>query len=135
TVCKAAPIKQPAKLAALPSRPLSRKGRKIPEYTAHGPSRRQLLINVGDHPKAANLTTLFKDLSLDILIRQGLRVKVLAVQLTYNRYSVPTDKVSSKCDLDIFRGAVTSHFKTHYKFTPWVSMPTSKSFLRIVDVP
>ncbi|PPQ90825.1 hypothetical protein CVT25_012159 [Psilocybe cyanescens] len=120
TACKAAPIKQPALLAAPPSRPPSRKGRKIPDYTAHGPSRRQLLIDVGDHAKDANLTTLFKDLSSDVLSRQGLRVKVL---------------VPSEHDTDILRGMITSHFKVHYKFTPWVGMPTSKLFLQIVDIP
>ncbi|PPQ94761.1 hypothetical protein CVT25_007501 [Psilocybe cyanescens] len=131
----AAPIKQPASPAAPPSRPPSRKGRKIPDYTAHGPSRRQLLVDVGDHAKDANLSTLFKDLSSDVLSRQGLRVKVLGVQLAYDGYSVPTDKVPSEHDTDILRGAITSHFKAHYKFMPWVGMPTSKSFLRIVDVP
>ncbi|PPQ95147.1 hypothetical protein CVT25_011082, partial [Psilocybe cyanescens] len=135
TARKAAPIKQPASPAAPPSRPPSRKGRKIPDYTAHGPSRCQLLVDVGDHAKDANLSTLFKDLSSDVLSRQDLRVKVLGVQLAYDGYSVPTDKVPSERDTDILRGAITSHFKAHYKFTPWVSMPTSKSFLRIVDVP
>ncbi|PPQ93625.1 hypothetical protein CVT25_001095 [Psilocybe cyanescens] len=128
-------IQQPATPAAPPSHPPSCKGRRIPDYTSHGRSRRQLLIDVGDHAKDANLTTLFKDLSLDILSRQGLRVKVLGVQIAYNGYSVPTDKVPSERGTDILRGAVTTHFKTHYKFTPWVGMPTSKSFLQIVDVP
>ncbi|PPQ93964.1 hypothetical protein CVT25_015113 [Psilocybe cyanescens] len=71
----------------------------------------------------------------DILSRQGLRVKVLGVQLVYDGYSVPTDKVPSERDTDILRGAITSHFKAHYNFKPWVGMPMSKSFLRIVDVP
>ncbi|PPQ85545.1 hypothetical protein CVT25_006796, partial [Psilocybe cyanescens] len=105
TARKAAPIKQPALPAAPPSRPPSRKGRKIPEYTAHGPSKGQLLINMREHPKDANLSTLFKDL-----------------------YSVPTNKVPSERDTDILRGTITSHFKAHYKFTPWISMPTSKLF-------
>ncbi|PPQ92730.1 hypothetical protein CVT25_014047, partial [Psilocybe cyanescens] len=173
TARKAAPIKQPASPAAPPSRSPSRKGRKIPDYTAHGPSRRQLLVDVGDHAKDANLSTLFKDLSSDVLSRQGLRVKVLGVQLAYDGYSLPTDKVPSERDTDILhvlsrqglrvkvlgvqlaydgyslptdkvpserdtdilRGAITAHFKAHYDFTPWVGMPTSKSFLRIVDVP
>ncbi|PPQ95519.1 hypothetical protein CVT25_000813, partial [Psilocybe cyanescens] len=135
TARKAAPIKQPASPAAPPAMSPSRKGRKIPDYTAHGPSRRQLLVDVGDHAKDANLSTLFKDLSADVLSRQGLRVKVLGVQLAYDGYSVPTDKVPSERDTDILRGAITSHFKAHYKFMPWVGMPTSKSFLRIVDVP
>ncbi|PPQ94892.1 hypothetical protein CVT25_004373 [Psilocybe cyanescens] len=129
TACKAAPIKQPALPAAPPSRPPSCKGRKISDYTAHSPSRRQLLIDVGDHAKDANLTTLFKDLSLDVLSRQGLHVKVLGVQLAYNGYSVPTDKIPSKRDMDILCGVITSHFKAHYKFMLWVSMPTSKLFL------
>ncbi|PPQ92896.1 hypothetical protein CVT25_010498 [Psilocybe cyanescens] len=94
-----------------------------------------MLIDVGDHAKDANFTTLFKDLSADVLLRQGLRVKVLGVEVAYNGYAVPTDKVPSERNTEILRGAVTAHFKTHYKFTPWVGMPTSKSFLRIVDVP
>ncbi|PPQ91088.1 hypothetical protein CVT25_011953 [Psilocybe cyanescens] len=118
-------IQQPAMPAAPPSCPPSRKGRRIPDYTSHGPSRRQLLINVGDHAKDANLTTLFKDLSSDILSRQGLCVKILGVEIAYDGYSVPTDKVPSERDTDILCGAVTAHFKTHYKFTPWVGMPTS----------
>ncbi|PPQ88341.1 hypothetical protein CVT25_012623, partial [Psilocybe cyanescens] len=132
---KKAPAQQPAPPAAPPSRPASRKGRRILDYTSHGPSRRQLLIDVGDHAKDANLTTLFKDLSSDVLSCQGLRVKVLGVEIAYDGYSVPTDKVPSERDTDILCGAVTAHFKAHYKFTPWVSMPTSKLFLRIVDVP
>ncbi|PPQ94386.1 hypothetical protein CVT25_002459 [Psilocybe cyanescens] len=126
---KKAQIQQPATPAAPPSRPPSCKGRRIPDYTSHGPSRRQLLIDVGDHAKDANLTTLFKDLSSDILSRQGLHVKVLGVEIAYDGYSVPTNKVPSERDMDILRGAVTAYFKTHYKFTPWVGMPTSKSFL------
>ncbi|PPQ83527.1 hypothetical protein CVT25_006962, partial [Psilocybe cyanescens] len=133
--CKKAPVQQPAAPAAPPSRPASHKGRRIPEYTLHGPSRHQMLIDVGDHAKYANLATLFKDLSLDVLSRQGLRVKVLGVQIAYDGYSIPTDKVPSEHDTDILCDTVTSHFKAHYKFTPWVSMPMSKSFLRIVDVP
>ncbi|PPQ95256.1 hypothetical protein CVT25_001120, partial [Psilocybe cyanescens] len=132
---KKAHIQQPAMPAAPLSRPPSRKGRRIPDYTSHGPSRRQMLIDVGDHAKDANLTTLFKDLSADILLHQGLCVKVLGVEVAYDGYSVPTDKVPSERDTEILRGAVTAHFKTHYKFTPWVGMPTSKLFLRIVDVP
>ncbi|PPQ93297.1 hypothetical protein CVT25_015105 [Psilocybe cyanescens] len=127
--CKKAPVQQPAELAAPPSRPTSHKGRRIPEYTSHGPSRHQMLIDVGDHAKDANLATLFKDLSSNVLSCQGLCVKVLGVQLTYDGYSIPTDKVPSECDTDMLRGMVTSHFKAHYKFTPWVGMPTSKSFL------
>ncbi|PPQ95966.1 hypothetical protein CVT25_000409 [Psilocybe cyanescens] len=90
---------------------------------------------MGDHVKDANLTTLFKDLSLDVLSRQSLCVKVLGDKIAYDGYSVPTDKVPSERDTDILRGVVTAHFKAHYKFMPWVGMPTSKSFLRIVDVP
>ncbi|PPQ93734.1 hypothetical protein CVT25_013042 [Psilocybe cyanescens] len=121
--------------AAPLSRPASRKGRRIPDYTSHSPSRRQLLIDMGDHAKDANLTTLFKDLSSDVLSCQGLRVKVLGVEIAYDGYAVPTDKVPSERDTDILCGAVTTHFKAHYKFMPWVGMPMSKSFLRIVDVP
>ncbi|PPQ94566.1 hypothetical protein CVT25_011506 [Psilocybe cyanescens] len=132
---KKAPARQPASLAAPPSRPTSRKGRRIPDYTSHGSSRRQLLINVGDHTKDANLTTLFKDLSSDVLFYQGLCVKVLGVEIAYDGYAVPTDKVPSERDTDILCSAVTTHFKAHYKFMPWVGMPTSKLFLRIVDVP
>ncbi|PPQ94977.1 hypothetical protein CVT25_005381 [Psilocybe cyanescens] len=116
---KKAHIQQPAALAAPPSRPPSCKGRRILDYTAHSPSRHQMLINVGDHAKDADLTTLFKDLSANVLLRQGLRVKVLSVEVAYNGYSVPTDKVPSERDTEILRGAVTAHFKTHYKFTPW----------------
>ncbi|PPQ94594.1 LOW QUALITY PROTEIN: hypothetical protein CVT25_010693 [Psilocybe cyanescens] len=112
-------IQQPASLAAPPSRPPSYKGRRILDYTSHSPSRRQLLINVGDYAKDANLTTLFKDLSLDILSHQGLRVKVLGVEIAYSGYSVPTDKVPSERDTDILRGVVTAYFKAHYKFMPW----------------
>ncbi|PPQ90301.1 hypothetical protein CVT25_013160 [Psilocybe cyanescens] len=77
-------IQQPALPAAPPSRPPSCKGRRIPDYTSHSSSRCQLLINVGDHAKDANLTTLFKDLSLNVLSRQGLCVKVLGVEITYD---------------------------------------------------
>ncbi|PPQ93923.1 hypothetical protein CVT25_010695, partial [Psilocybe cyanescens] len=133
--CKKVQIQQPATPAAPPSRPPSRKGRRILDYTSHGPSRRQLLIDVGDHAKDANLTTLFKDLSSDVLSHQGLRVEVLGIEIAYDGYSVPTDKVPSEHDTYILRGTVTAHFKAHYKFTPWVGMPMSKSFLRIVDVP
>ncbi|PPQ95923.1 LOW QUALITY PROTEIN: hypothetical protein CVT25_000397, partial [Psilocybe cyanescens] len=122
--CKKVQIQQPAMPTAPVSRPPSRKGRRIPDYTTHGPSRHQMLINVGDH-----------DLSTDILLCQGLRVKVLGVEVVYDGYSVPTDKVPSERDTKILRGAITAHFKTHYKFTPWVGMPTSKLFLQIVDVP
>ncbi|PPQ91137.1 hypothetical protein CVT25_012427 [Psilocybe cyanescens] len=132
---KKAPTQQPALSAAHLSRPTSRKGRRIPDYTSHGPSMRQLLIDVGDHAKDANLTTLFKNLSSDILSCQGLRVKVLGVEIAYDGYTVPTDKVPSERDTDILRGAVTAHFKAHYKFTPWVGMPMSKLFLQIVNVP
>ncbi|PPQ93536.1 hypothetical protein CVT25_000385 [Psilocybe cyanescens] len=55
--------------------------------------------------------------------------------MSFYRYFVPTNKVPSEHNTDILRGAVTAHFKAHYKFMPWVSMPMSKSFLRIVDVP
>ncbi|PPQ91177.1 hypothetical protein CVT25_002586 [Psilocybe cyanescens] len=134
--CKKVQIQQPATPAAPLSCPPSCKGRRIPDYTSHGPSRRQLLIDVGDHAKDANLTTLFKDLSSDILSRQGLRVKVLGIEIAYNGYSVPTDKVPSEHDTDILRGAVTAHFKTHYKFMPWVlimtwiTSPNGKRLLR-----
>ncbi|PPQ95090.1 hypothetical protein CVT25_002771 [Psilocybe cyanescens] len=124
TARKKAPTQQPAPPAAPPSHPPSRKGRRIPDYTSHSPSRRQLLINVGDHAKDANLTTLFKDLSSDVLSRQGLCAKVLGVEITYDGYSVPTDKVPSEHDMDILRGTVTAHFKAHYKFTPWVLIMT-----------
>ncbi|PPQ84646.1 hypothetical protein CVT25_015459 [Psilocybe cyanescens] len=77
--CKKASVQQPAELAAPPSRPASCKGRRILEYTLHDPFRCQLLINVGDHPKDANLATLFKDLSSDVLSCQSLCIKVLGV--------------------------------------------------------
>jgi len=132
----AAPVIQPAaaQSAAGPSRPKTpQKQRHVPSFTAPGPTRRQVLISFGKG-LAPNLDVA----RLHNTVNQALttvhaKVTVLSSGPAYNGYSLTTSQVANVKDLEIIHGAVAPLLPTGLQY--WVGLPTSTSFVKIVDVP
>jgi len=132
----AAPVIQPAAAqpAAGPSRPETlQKWRHVPSFTAPGPTRRQVLVSFGKG-LAPNL-----DIArLHNAVNQALttahaKVAVLSLGPAYDGYSLTTSQVANVKDLEIIHGAVAPLLPTGLQY--WVGLPTSMSFIKIVDVP
>jgi len=132
----AAPVIQPAvaQSAAGPSRPETpRKRRHVPSFTAPGPTRHQVLVSFGKG-LAPNLDVA----RLHNAVNQALttaraKVAVLSSGPAYDGYSLTTSQVANVKDLEIIRGAVAPLLPTGLQY--WVGLPTSTSFVKIVDVP
>ena len=132
----AAPIIQPAaaQSAVGPSRPETpRKRRHVPSFTAPGPTCRQVLVSFGKG-LAPNLDVA----RLHNAVNQALttahaKVAVLSSGPAYDGYSLTTSQVANVKDLEIIRGAVAPFQPTGLQYR--VGLPTSMSFVKIVDVP
>jgi len=132
----AAPTIQPAaaQSAAGPSRPETpRKRKSVPSFTAPGPTRRQVLVSFGKG-LAPNLDVA----RLHTAVNQALsaahaKVAVLSSGPAYDGYSLTTSQVANNKDLELIRGVVAPLLPTGLQY--WVGLPTSTSFVKIVDVP
>jgi len=61
------------------------------------------------------------------------KVAVLSLGPAYDGYSLTTSQVANVKDLEIIRSAVAPLLPTGLQY--WVGLPTSTSFVKIVDVP
>jgi len=132
----AAPVIQPAaaQSAAGPSCPKTpRKQRDVPSFTAPGLTRRQVLISFGKG-LAPNLDVA----RLHNAVNQALttahaKVAVLSSGPAYDSYSLTTSQVANIKDLEIIRSTVAPLLPTGLQY--WVGLPTSTSFVKIVNIP
>jgi len=151
SVAKSAPASQPVTVAELarvaPHLPVdnvtqaySRRGtgrparkRKIPtpNFTTQGPSRKQILITFSGLFITCDLG-LFLARACDALDTAKIKLTLLAMTTAYGGYSISTAEVPHPAAHDVICGFAMQIFKTDAMY---VGLPTSTSYIRIIDVP
>jgi len=151
SVAKSAPLFQPVTVAELArvaphlpvdnvaqaysrraaGRPAQKHKIPTPNFTTQGPSRKQILITFSGPFVTCDLG-LFLARARDALDAAKLKLTLLAMTTAYGGYSISTAEVPHPAALDVIRGFAMRNFKTDAMY---VSLPTSTSYIRIIDVP
>src|SRR4051812_19638693 len=105
-----------------------------PTFTAAGPSRKQILVSFPEKKAPAfdshKLLTLVND-----TLHGGRKsiMSALSVTEAYEGIAIATNTVAWQSDVDLVRNAVKRAFPNSPKV--WVGLPTSTSYLKMIDVP
>jgi len=112
-------------------RPARKRKVPTPNFTTQGPSRKQILITFSGPFVTCDLG-LFLARAHDALEAAKIKLTLLAMTTAYGGYSISTAEVPHPAALDVIRGFAMQNFKTDAMY---VSLPTSMSYIRIIDVP
>ncbi|KAK1215528.1 hypothetical protein PQX77_021859 [Marasmius sp. AFHP31] len=110
--------------------------RTTPSYTLSGPSRKQVLVSF---PRGGETPSL--DLSLvtttvgAALRNRGKSLKVLSTKPAYDSWSMSTSVVATTLEVEIIETRIKEMVPSEFRNSLWVSLPTSTSYLKVLDVP
>ncbi|TFK16610.1 hypothetical protein FA15DRAFT_662027 [Coprinopsis marcescibilis] len=104
-------------------------------FTSRGPSRKQVLVMFEGKavPTGFPVNILMAGCNT-ALIRANGTTHVLASQLAYDGLSLSTTSVANVKDIDIIHAKVLEVCPASHKDKTWVGLPTSTSYLKVVDV-
>jgi len=103
----------------------------LPNFTTMGPSRRQILISFNNKKIACDFN-LFIKRAQAALASAELNLRVLSMADAYGGYTVYTEEVPHPNAINVIRGLAVSIFQTDALY---VGLPTSTSYIKIMDVP
>jgi len=112
-------------------RPAQKHKIPTPNFTTEGPSHKQILITFSGPFVTCDLG-LFLARACNALDAAKIKLTLLAMTTAYGRYSISTADVPHPAVLDVIYGFAMRIFKTDAMY---VGLPTSTSYIRIIDVP
>ncbi|TFK22363.1 hypothetical protein FA15DRAFT_706395 [Coprinopsis marcescibilis] len=105
-------------------------------FTSRGPLRKQVLVMFEGKavPTGFPINILMAGCNAALTRANG-TTRVLASQLAYDGLSLSTTLVANPKDIDIICAKVLEVCPTSHKDKTWVGLPTSTSYLKVLDVP
>ncbi|TFK16350.1 hypothetical protein FA15DRAFT_662232, partial [Coprinopsis marcescibilis] len=113
-----------------------KKTTSTPSFTSRGPSRKQVLVMFEGKavPTGFPVNILMAGCNAALTRANG-TTRVLAAQLAYDGLSLSTTSVANPKDIDIICAKVLEVCPASHKDKTWVGLPTSTSYLKVLDVP
>ena len=108
-----------------------------PSFTSKGPTRKQLLVAYPSEdvlPREANLPLVCTRAN-KALRDSGSPLKVISVTWAYRGLSLATSAVPQPKEIDLLRGSIYESLPRAKQDKPWVGLPQSTSYLKVLDVP
>ena len=99
-----------------------------------GPNRRQILVSFEGNVPDVNLIHLVEDVNRG-LASDRFGVRVLSANRAYQGFTLATSTVPTPAEVDLVRAWIFHSIPDADDLKAWVGLPTSTSYLKIVDVP
>ncbi|KAK1234029.1 hypothetical protein PQX77_002777 [Marasmius sp. AFHP31] len=114
----------------------ARNARATPSYTSSGPSRKQVLVSFprGGEMPSLNLSLVTATVGA-ALRNRGKSFKVLSTEPVYNGWSMSTSAIATTPEVEIIAARIRDMVPSEFKNSLWVGLPTSTSYLKVLDVP
>ncbi|KAK1217798.1 hypothetical protein PQX77_019548, partial [Marasmius sp. AFHP31] len=114
----------------------ARNTRATPSYTSSGPSRKQVLVSFPRGGEAPSLNLSLVTATVGAALRnRGRSLKVLSTKPAYDGWSISTSAVATTPEVEIIEARIRDMVPSEFKNSLWVGLPTSTSFLKVLDVP
>ncbi|KAK1216913.1 hypothetical protein PQX77_020444 [Marasmius sp. AFHP31] len=113
-----------------------RNARATPSYTSSGPSRKQVLVSFPRGGKTPSLNLSLVTATVGVALRnRGRSLKVLSTKPAYDGWSMATSAVATTPEVEIIAARIRDMVPSEFKYSLWVGLPTSTSYLKVLDVP
>jgi hypothetical protein len=111
--------------------PPKRKNPKQPNYVSDRPSRKQILVQYHSNTPKIDADAIIRESNTGFA-RNNLKCKVVSCHPAYKGYSFSTTIVPNQDKIAIVRAKACAYSPPDQ--TPWVGLPLSKSFLKVMDI-
>ncbi|KAK1217143.1 hypothetical protein PQX77_020205 [Marasmius sp. AFHP31] len=107
-----------------------------PSYTLSGPSRKQVLVSFprGGETPSLNLSLVTAMMGA-ALRNRGKSLKVLSTKPAYDSWSMSMSAVATTPEIEVIAARIREMVPSEFKNSLWVGLPTSTSYLKVLDVP